>query len=706
MIALVLLFLPTAEVQADGPVDGGTGNSSRCDASSTRYANYTTCLIELEAGTPSFYNKYAPVLRVREHALAVCMDRISNQTSSTIDVLACDVTHTKKAAANKVIDGVKQLIYVIFVKPLADIFTWVGGSFITAVLSPELYKAIFKTDQSNELLYSMWRLVRNLLNVLFIFVLLLSAFSTIFQIQKWHLKQVLVKLVIMAMLVNFSWPITRVFIDTGNVLMYGIINLQVQTDSTGGQATGGANIAGLLAGEADIIQAIAKDPGENKGITVTDVLVSGVFILLFVVTFMTIGLIFLLRVVMFVLLLIFSPVGFAAAIFPGTQRFANMWWEALLKWTFIGPVLVLILFISLAFMTKMKGALSTVANGTNTTAGTFGADFGATMILYVAALAILWAGIAAAGQIGGGIATAAMNRSRKVGSWGARKTWNGAKRFGRGADNLSVAAQKKATGGKSVSVAGGLGRIRGLGKGLTDASKRSDALYGQRKAYGQAAGAAVTGSKHAVQTHKKKEKARFKDEDFKHASTKEIIDYAADGTNQLRQEAAREHLASQKDTIKDSKTFSAALKAMGNDVDNAAKMISNATTPGAFSGVDTSDYRDLKTSIGTSGMNAGEQERITKDVDKKYTENKNVHILVTHDVASGVSPEDALADRLNIPTKDIAAQNKMWAQIKTDTTLQNHLRDNYVGNPQLHQDLFKQMSPTSRKELTDVGLSP
>src|SRR3990167_7929341 len=69
-----------------------------------------------------------------------------------------------------------------------------------------------------------WTIVRDALNLAFILVLLFSAFATIFQVEKFHLKKILLTLVLMALLVNFSYPISRFIIDAGNVPMYYLIS--------------------------------------------------------------------------------------------------------------------------------------------------------------------------------------------------------------------------------------------------------------------------------------------------------------------------------------------------------------------------------------------------------------------------------------------------------------------------------------------------
>ncbi|MDP1619484.1 MAG: hypothetical protein Q8M12_00635, partial [bacterium] len=92
------------------------------------------------------------------------------------------------------------------------LFAWIiDAEKLRAIL---VHPAIFKS----------WSLVRDFLNIGFILVLLFSAFSTIFQVDKYSYKKILLWLVIMALLVNFSYPITRFIIDVSNTLMYTLLS--------------------------------------------------------------------------------------------------------------------------------------------------------------------------------------------------------------------------------------------------------------------------------------------------------------------------------------------------------------------------------------------------------------------------------------------------------------------------------------------------
>ena len=63
-----------------------------------------------------------------------------------------------------------------------------------------------------------WKIVRDLTNVFFVLVLLIIAFATILRIETYGMKALLPKLIIAALLINFSLVISYVFLDFAGVI--------------------------------------------------------------------------------------------------------------------------------------------------------------------------------------------------------------------------------------------------------------------------------------------------------------------------------------------------------------------------------------------------------------------------------------------------------------------------------------------------------
>jgi hypothetical protein len=83
-----------------------------------------------------------------------------------------------------------------------------------------------------------WPLIRDITNMFFIVLLLVTAFGTIVQYQKLHYRQILPKLLLMAVLVNFSKTLIGLLIDFSQVLMLTFVN--------GFKAAAGGNFVDML----------------------------------------------------------------------------------------------------------------------------------------------------------------------------------------------------------------------------------------------------------------------------------------------------------------------------------------------------------------------------------------------------------------------------------------------------------------------------
>ncbi|OGL75013.1 hypothetical protein A3F52_01370 [Candidatus Uhrbacteria bacterium RIFCSPHIGHO2_12_FULL_47_11] len=83
-----------------------------------------------------------------------------------------------------------------------------------------------------------WVIVRDIANMFFIVVLLIIAFGTILGQEEYHYKKLLPKMLILAVLVNFSRTIVGVMIDFSQVIMLTFVN--------GYQAAAGGNFAAIF----------------------------------------------------------------------------------------------------------------------------------------------------------------------------------------------------------------------------------------------------------------------------------------------------------------------------------------------------------------------------------------------------------------------------------------------------------------------------
>lgn len=135
-----------------------------------------------------------------------------------------------KACSNFVtgdFDGcVEKLFYYIFYAVPAFLLSMAAQMF-NALISLTLNSTLFK----NNFVSAAWAVVRDLSNIFFILILLYIAIQTILGLGH-ETKKMIVKVVIMALLINFSMFFTKVVIDTSNILALIFYNKITVTTTT------------------------------------------------------------------------------------------------------------------------------------------------------------------------------------------------------------------------------------------------------------------------------------------------------------------------------------------------------------------------------------------------------------------------------------------------------------------------------------------
>jgi len=330
------------------------------------------------------------------------------------------------------------VIFNMIFNVIIEINLFIISSFMTLLI------AVIDTKNYTELLNSepvqkAWIVIRDVLNMFFILLLLFSAFATIFQVEKFHIKKVLLMVVLMALLVNFSFPISRFIIDAANMPMYYML-----------QETGGPqDVAVKMLDDTNLKKILVPDAHWSDKHAVVLYASAAIFSFILMVTIVVIAFLFLIRLVALVLLVIFSPVGFVAAIFPATRKLSDQWWQNIIKYSFFGPIMIFMLLISLylmaAFSDEIKDNISQVATnnlkagGDSTATGSF-----VTNLVYgMVPIVVLWMGLLSAQKIGVAGADIAISKAKGFSKWSSKflpipLAWKGTKAFGRFADRKNA----------------------------------------------------------------------------------------------------------------------------------------------------------------------------------------------------------------------------------------------------------------------------
>jgi hypothetical protein len=201
-----------------------------------------------------------------------------------------------------------------------------------------------------------WETVRDVANMAFIFVLLYIAIATILGLGNY--KKLLVNLVIVALIINFSAFFTKIVIDASNVLAVGIYNTIEAPPGSDIQSGGGITIIPESRISYVFVsgfnpQSIAGN-GAYQDWKGNDGSVSSLFFIFLVAGIVQIvaafilfaaGFLFLGRMVAFILLIIASPIAFVAFILPGAKGLFDKWLSSLTNQALVAPVFLFFMYV-------------------------------------------------------------------------------------------------------------------------------------------------------------------------------------------------------------------------------------------------------------------------------------------------------------------------------------------------------------------------
>ncbi len=212
-----------------------------------------------------------------------------------------------------------------------------------------------------EQIYSVWKFVRDFVNMFFILILIIMAFGTIFDIDHYKFKDLFVSFLIAAVLVNFSFAIGKYIINISNDL--SIIFLQPIVKSTSDGTLGitamlhrGFGIKFLGNPDSSVWRTVFFFTPGNAMANLVDALWIFSFLIFAAFTTLVSSLMILARAPVLWVLLILSPVAWFGMVLPFSKKnLWNRWWEYFLSWAFYLPVYFLV-FMMLNVMLNVLGS--------------------------------------------------------------------------------------------------------------------------------------------------------------------------------------------------------------------------------------------------------------------------------------------------------------------------------------------------------------
>jgi len=233
--------------------------------------------------------------------------------------------------------------------------------FYTVVNMSENYKNIPAIDTA-------WGIIRDVANMGFIFILLAAAIKTILGVGK-DTKGLIVKTIVIAILINFSLFFTQLIIDASNILailFYDAIAPGALTAT--GESTWNKGISSAFMNHFSFQSLYRLNEGSiiTQGGIITVGLMGSIMLLIASFIFFAVSIMFVIRYAVLILLLILSPIAFAAYALPGLDSHAKKWKDALFGQAMFAPVYFLLTWITLYILGGVMGGFEEGITGGGT----------------------------------------------------------------------------------------------------------------------------------------------------------------------------------------------------------------------------------------------------------------------------------------------------------------------------------------------------
>lgn len=272
------------------------------------------------------------------------------------------------------VKAIGAILYYIVLTPIFFLVQ-VIGTFLDIMISISIDSATYSDLTFIEV---GWGVVRDIANIGFIFALLYVAVGLVFDIANINVKKLLISIIVVALVINFSLFLTRVVLDVSNILarvFYNNMTITVDQDSLysnqidfSGRERDVREISSLIVTRmnpqyllsVDLFSARPSTQGQMWSQSETDGVVLFVIILLIIVYIITLGvfvsvsLLFLLRIVTLALGMVLAPLAFATLMFPGLSGVKKIgfhqWMGDYLKAAFMAPVFLFFIYIIVQFL--------------------------------------------------------------------------------------------------------------------------------------------------------------------------------------------------------------------------------------------------------------------------------------------------------------------------------------------------------------------
>lgn len=348
----------------------------------------------------------------------------------------------KAAGGGSWMAGIASEVVSMAVKGIVFIINLIAGAIVT--LESWAITVVLNISQNlvnSPAVQAGFPIMLSVANLGFVLGIIIIAVGTILRLEQYGIKQMLWKLIMMAILVNFGLVIAGGILNFADSMTMYFVN----ATSNGSFQDFSASLIASTSNQKNFPGAtdpniIANDPlGATKlaaGITgggiekVFAPIVAGLFALVsqFLVI-LTLGAFIVMLIVRYVwigILLIMLPLAWLAYVFPGLRGHHSKWWTNFLGQTFFAPIAIFFLWLAMQAATAFN-TLKTVTNLATTTDPAWNAVAQTATIAFspiatnlmqsAMVVGLMLGGLKAASSLGGHGAAAALKTATAAGRW-------------------------------------------------------------------------------------------------------------------------------------------------------------------------------------------------------------------------------------------------------------------------------------------------
>ncbi|MEK7499339.1 MAG: hypothetical protein AAB649_01900, partial [Patescibacteria group bacterium] len=220
---------------------------------------------------------------------------------------------------------------------------------LTEILSWAGYLLVLMIGQgkfiTSDIVTQAWPFVQGIANLGFIFALLYIALATTLRLESvsTSIQRLLPRLLIAALLVNFSLVIGGLIIDASRLVMAAEIKLMgngtLDYDNFAAELVKSSNAT------AAALSSMTEVKMSNASALVFKMIQSSLFLGLLTAAMLIVAINLFIRYIALLVLLILSPMAYLAFALPKTSQYATQWWGMFIKWVLYGPIVLFFLII-------------------------------------------------------------------------------------------------------------------------------------------------------------------------------------------------------------------------------------------------------------------------------------------------------------------------------------------------------------------------